>query len=659
MKKYISFIILLLFVGTHLKAQNLKRGFGHLEKAEYEKAYERFNKDLFEGPENPGTNFGLAMLFANPTFSKHDIIKSWEHCKITQKNISKLSSDDREIIAEYFANTEARRSSWPVKKKIDKAIDEVEEQMIKYIREENQLDIANTIIEKFPDFKYYDNVIHIRNHIEYQEAKKKNTTLAYMEFMKKYADAAQIPHALNKYRALLYEEVAAKNTIADYNDFIQKYPDAKEVNRAIMARNKRAFEVAKQANTIRAHEAFIGDYPDALEVPQSEKIINQLIYERAKQIKTIEAFNEFIQKYPEGEQFIDIFNLKSEELGRIFLNRNSEIAKYSEWVKLYDNNKLNEFAGDLSFTGNDNIIISGTTSENDSSLYNDAWVLGLSKTGVMNWKKQVGEYYNEQIHSMTLNADNELFYTGTSNFITDSVKGEAWLYKLGSWGEKLWKRRLNHDVANKVLVDENGDIYICGYDMPNDSTIKHFILKLNDEGKKLWTRTYSGQGNAFDMKFDNDQNIVVAAGSWIYKMDQQGYLIWENLSERGDSLMTFGFNAMGVIAAGIKDSTTLVVKQFDTNGNAVMTKYNEGMSAGSFVRDMVVLPNNKLLLSGKFKESSQLAICDSQGNVQNVINVTSDPDLPVRLKVNSAGEVFLLTANHDLLLIKLNTSTLQ
>ena len=74
----------------------------------------------------------------------------------------------------------------PVKKKIEYAVETIEAKLIKYIREENNLDLVYEVIKKFPEFRYYDNVIHIRNQLEFRKYEKQNTLEGYLEFIQKF-----------------------------------------------------------------------------------------------------------------------------------------------------------------------------------------------------------------------------------------------------------------------------------------------------------------------------------------------------------------------------------------------------------------------------------------------------------------------------------------
>ncbi len=126
------------------------------------------------------------------------------------------------IIGEYFQNTETRIRNIPVKKKIDYAIETVEAKLIKYVREENNLDLVYEVLEKFPDYKYHDNVMHIRNQLEFRKYEKQNTLEGYLEFIQKFPDAAQIDKAKRYRNKLAYDKAVQTNTVEAYKEYMKR-----------------------------------------------------------------------------------------------------------------------------------------------------------------------------------------------------------------------------------------------------------------------------------------------------------------------------------------------------------------------------------------------------------------------------------------------------
>jgi hypothetical protein len=265
-------------------AQNIKRGYKQLEKLDYEKAKELFEKITEESPDDVGAHFGLAMVYADNNSGYFDIVEAWYHIHAMKENISRLTQEEIEVIGEYFINTEVRRTSRPVKKKIDIAIEAVEAKLIKYVREENNLDIAYRVLEKFPDFRHYDNIIHIRNQLEFRKYEKQNTLAGYVEFITNFPQAAQIDKAKKHIYKLAFQAAKSKNTVAAYNQYLNEYPESEYYQTAIKHRNAAAFAKVKQVNTIQAYEDFIAKYPNALEISEARVIQQNLLYQQAKRL---------------------------------------------------------------------------------------------------------------------------------------------------------------------------------------------------------------------------------------------------------------------------------------------------------------------------------------------------------------------------------------
>jgi hypothetical protein len=444
--------------------QNAKKGLGSLEKAEFEKAQEAFSKTLETDPKNPAANFGLAMVYSNPASPYFNLLTAWDFCCKTNANIANLTTDDEAALSEYFLNIEIRKTNRPVTKKIELAIEDVDRRLIKYIREENNLEMVNQVLVKFPDFKHYQNVVHIRNYLEYRKVEKINTIQGYNDYIKKFPDAAQVPQAVEKRNTLVFNSAMQQNTLVAINDFLMNYPDAKEYYLAVKKRNELAFIDAKQKNTIDAFENYILKYPDAIQVPEAKKLLMVLVYEKAKLIKTIEAYNDFIRKYPEGAQFIDIFNLKSMEIGRRFQLTNQyqyPVGKLA-FIRGFDNCNFPDNAGSIYNTSDGNFIIAGSTNIGPPNEF-DAWVMKLKPDGNLMWNQVVGNEGNDNVNAMEVNSLGDVIIAGNKQSVLDSTRCEAWLFKLGSDGSRIWTRSLNLPEFTAIANTPNDNIILGGY----------------------------------------------------------------------------------------------------------------------------------------------------------------------------------------------------
>jgi hypothetical protein len=619
MKKTI-FLVTGLCILFSISAQDIGRGFKALEKSDYAKAKEIFDKNYITKKENPAVCFGLMVIYADKNSPFYNITAAWEMAKVTEKNMNTLADDEKNAVAQYFANTEVRKSSWPVNKKMLQAIGAIEASLIRYIREENNLDLVNEIILKFPDYKYHQNVVHIRNQLEFRKCEKQNSLDGYVEFIQKYPDAAQVEKA-TKYRdRLALEKARSINTVDAFDTYLKNYPKSAEYSTAVKLRNAVAFQQAKQKNSIEAFEVFIMKYPDALEIGDAKKIQKQLLYEYAKRIQTLEAYDEFIKKYPEGTHYIDIFNLKSNDLGKKTLKNNSFGIDRIDWARSFDNKKFSETAGGIVVTATNQYIVAGNTIQSDS-LFNDAWIIKLDNDGKMLWNKIIGGDYHDSIFQIRLNSNEEIFVLGYTFVSSDSLSKEAWIFKLDNEGKKIWNRSLGNWNINSFEITSTNDIFIGGYEADEALQNHYKIMAINNNGKKLWARVYTSTGEINNMRIDEDDNIYIAGSRWCYKISPKGYLLWENQFAKTDSVTCLARLQDGsCIFAGQREGGKHVFSKIAKNGSVAWIKEADN-SNGIMLCSMKQLPDGKLMANGKSENGDVILFYSADGALLKSVSI--------------------------------------
>jgi outer membrane protein assembly factor BamD (BamD/ComL family) len=626
----IFFLVATTFI---LQGQSIKRAYRNLEKLDFEKSNELFSEIIVEEPQNVAAHFGLAVIYSHDNYPGKDYLVAWKHARFTEENINKLDQDNEEILKEYFISTEERRSSRPVEKKIALANEQMLDKLIRLVRESNDLEIVYQVIEEFPDFRYAENVIHIRNYLEFRAVEKENTIDAYNRFITRFPDAAQVPQALDQRNKLAFNKAKEENTIASLNTFINQYGNSRYIHEAIRIRNSLAFKKAKRLNTIEAFEDFIKTYPDAIELLTAKKIQKQLIYERAKEVNTLEAYNEFIKKYPEGVQFIDIFNLKTAHLGDEFKIANKYPVYNLNWIRVFDNNSKNDIFAESEIDSDGNIIMAATTQNNDNNV--NAWCLKLNEKGEMLWNKQVGEFGTDVLTNVAVNSANELFFAGVMNKThIDSADGKAWLFKLNSNGHKLWNRSLGDLNLNDLKVDSEGNLIAGGYVEPNDTsnTIHYEVIKLNRSGKRLWSRTYTNKGRVNALCLSQDNQILVGGDKWAFLLDKEGYIQWEHYTEPTDSITAVEITGNGYILAGTRNSKKFYISMLDENGKEKWLRAYDS-EFPSVISQVKYHPNNTIYAAGY------------SGLDGIVFNLSADGDMIKTNLIGTAGVEMLKSIN--------------
>ncbi len=642
------------FILVNATPQDLKRAYKQLEKSDYSRAKESFDKQYPSARNDAGINFGLMILAADTNSPYHNVVDAWSYALIVDENMNSLTPEEREVIAEYFANTEIRRSSWPVNKKMAQAIGTVEAQLIKYIREENNLDLAYQVIEKFPDYRYYQNVIHIRNQLEFRKYEKQNTLEGYLEFIRKFPDAAQIPKAIKYRDKLAYEKAKRINTVEAYETYMRNYSGANDYSTAMKMRNAAAFREAKQKNTIEALDNFIAKYPDALEIADAKQIQRQLLYEYAKKIQTLEAYDAFIHKYPEGSYYIDIFNLKSLDLGMKYFNRAGIALNNLQWSRSFDNNNWPESAGGIASAGNGLYVISGNTIQSDS-LYEDAWVLKLDKDGHMIWNKILGGRYKDSVYRVAVNTLGDVLVLGYTYLSDDSASQETWIFELDKDGRKLWNRTLGKWIVTSLAVNSANEIVLGGYADLDSLGHRYSIMVINNSGKKLWNRIYTSPGEINDLKIDVQDNICVAGSGWLVKMNSKGYMLWDKQLDVSDSITCTTLLPDGSqMFAGLRDQNNMVLIKTTGNGNIAYIK--ELTNASMLTpQKMVCTADGKLIINTNSYSGNRLISMTQDGNQLGMLQI---PDAVLQdFILDDQGNLLMQLTNNGNITVFKNSGT--
>jgi len=617
----------------NLQAQNVGRGYRQLEKEDYLDARDKFRDDLQEAPDNPAANFGMALVYWFQDSPVKDIVEVWKYASNTRNNLNKLTTDDAEEVNEYFMESGFRRTSRSVKKKIKLTIEDMQAAFIKHIRQENDLELVYRVIDEFPDFKYYDNVIHIRNQLEFRKYEKQNTLAGYLEFIEKFPDAAQIQKAKNYRNELAYQEAEKINTLEAYEGYMKKFPDAKDYSKALKKRNALAYQKAENINTIDAFENFISSYPKALEVSEAQKKLKKLYYERAKNIKTLQAYNDFIKRYPEGEYYIDIFNLKTLDLGNKFVSDNTLPFQNVDWSRGFDNRNKNDIACDLSLSNEEDYVLAGLSQQEDSAIWYDAWIIKLNHDGKMIWNTMAGNKLNDTIIDVEIDNENNILALGYTDIGLDSNALRGWMFKLNEEGKKVWNRNLGDWKVNDMTTTSDNDIIIGGY-VKDDSLNHHYkILTLDDDGSRLWEREYKSIGEVNGLLSTDEGNIIVAGSHWLFSMDDKGYIQWETFLEDNDSITHAACNQTNIFLAG-RGINNPVTYSYSISGvkkwrNTLDTReeiiYIKSIQANNDAVKMVVSTLSKPLLltmnnNGMVVNKSELPINAPLSGIANINN---------------------------------------
>ena len=195
---------------------------------------------------------------------------------------------------------------------------------------------------------------------------------------------------------------------------------------------------------------------------------------------------------------------------------------YLQWNKTYSGtaNNSDDRGNDLVIDNSGNVIIVGSTSTPATGL--DFIILKYTSEGDTVWKRtfNTGINNNEEAVSVAADENNNYYVTGYSYFSGQQKK--IITIKYNSSGNIVWPKVFNYrqdSISNpaKILINNNGDLYVCGYSQDINGKDALVIKYDAISGDTIWVRTFNNYANRDDeinaMIIDNNQNIVIGGFS--------------------------------------------------------------------------------------------------------------------------------------------------
>jgi hypothetical protein len=227
----------------------------------------------------------------------------------------------------------------------------------------------------------------------------------------------------------------------------------------------------------------------------------------------------------------DVLVLKLDSLG------------HQQWSKTYGGSSWDEVHGIIATA--DGYVLAGLTYSNDGDVTGyhipaiigaDMLVIRIDFSGNKIWAKAFGGTTDDDATSITATADGYVVagyansndgdvtgYHGTEALFTD-----MWVVKLNGDGNIVWSRALGgsfDEAATSVTATPDGGVVLAGAASSNDGDVtgNHnrgsyddvWIVKLDDDGNKQWTKTLGGSGDdvAYSISENADGYTVVGVTS--------------------------------------------------------------------------------------------------------------------------------------------------
>lgn len=162
----------------------------------------------------------------------------------------------------------------------------------------------------------------------------------------------------------------------------------------------------------------------------------------------------------------------------------------------------------------------------------DVYVVKINKSGKEIWSRTYGGPGQDGAHDIQQTPDGDYIITGY--YESEQTSSDVYLIKVDKEGNKKWSRTYggsDRDYGMAVQITPEGDYVIAGCTLSFGRGARDvYILKTDKDGNKIWSNTIGGPGYEIgeSLHLTSDGGFIIAGGGRIslYKADSEGNRIW-------------------------------------------------------------------------------------------------------------------------------------
>ena len=175
----------------------------------------------------------------------------------------------------------------------------------------------------------------------------------------------------------------------------------------------------------------------------------------------------------------------------------------------------------LTTAGSSNVYVVGIIESQVSGA--DISIIKYDATGIMEWTREYnGPGDGDDVPSdIMTDPEGNVIITGYSESLTGGKDMITLKYSAG--GDQLWAVTYNgpgniDDEATRMLVDNNGHVYVTGYSSGSLTNYDYTTIKYDASGNQTWVARYVGPNYgsdvAVDLVLDDDENLYITGSSY-------------------------------------------------------------------------------------------------------------------------------------------------
>ena len=174
-------------------------------------------------------------------------------------------------------------------------------------------------------------------------------------------------------------------------------------------------------------------------------------------------------------------------------------------------NQGQDLGRDLTISHDNNIFITGKIFNNSKNSF-DIFIAKYSEFGEQIWNTSWGGFSNDAGMAIDIDTFENLYISGYTTNASGNI--EAVIVKFNGEGSYQWNRtygKQGYDVANGLVINKTGDLFVVGSIETSGNFDDIFLLNYDKEGNLKAERTFTGADSdvAYDVSLDSNGNVFI------------------------------------------------------------------------------------------------------------------------------------------------------
>jgi hypothetical protein len=271
---WVGLILFFLLTAGVARAQlnPVRTALNRLQSEKWESAHRLLRKSLQKDSSNLEAIYVMARWYFSPGNPHHQLDSASYYTNRALRRFDTLTLREKERVQKFPIDSVALYA-------LRSTIDSVAFERAKKLNTE-----AGYIqyIRSFPNARQVPRAIELRDEVAFLEALKINTYQSFFDYLKRYPQSHHAQAAADRYEKLLFEEKTKDRRLASFKNFLRQYPDSPYAGMAL----KNIFEISTASGEIGAFQKFMEEYPHGPYARLARDILFHLYKEREETMPT-------------------------------------------------------------------------------------------------------------------------------------------------------------------------------------------------------------------------------------------------------------------------------------------------------------------------------------------------------------------------------------